>query len=130
MRIRHANLIRKIALIYAVCDGAEQIGDEHLAAAMAMIDWMWKHVRVMLGTWGTDIFNMIEEHIVNKIREKGPMDRRLLWHRTKNTRRYNIEQWTKTFDAMVKTGVIAYDPTGVYFLVEPEDAGETSVAVS
>src|SRR5690348_6902315 len=110
--------------------GADQIGDERLAAAMAMIDGMGKHVRVMLGTWGSDVFNMIESKISSKLREKGPMSRRDLWHVTKNRRRYNLEQWVKTLKAMTETGIIAHDPSGVFFLVDPDKGSDAASAVS
>jgi hypothetical protein len=118
MPILHANLIRTLALIYAVGDGAEQIGDEHLAAAMAMIEWMWGHVRVMLGTWGVDIYNLIEQRITTVLRKKGPMLRRDLWAITKNARRYNIEQWTKTLKSLKDAGVVEHDAAGVHWLTE------------
>src|SRR5581483_11275809 len=45
MRIRHPDLARKLALIYAVIDSAEAIDDPHLEAAIALVEWMWGHVR-------------------------------------------------------------------------------------
>ncbi len=111
MRVRHATLIRKIALIYAVADGAAAISDDHLAAAIALVDWMWTHVRALLKEWGVGVDVQIEERIKAALRKHEAMPRRLLQMRTAG-RRWSARDFAAVFRAMQENGTLAVDAEG------------------
>jgi len=115
MRARHAVLIRKIALIYAIGDGATNIRVQDLERGTAFVEWSWAHVQRMLGTWGRSIEGQIESRIVAALERKGAMKRRELQIST-SSRKWSGSDFTKAFDNMVKNQWIAVDPLGVVAL--------------
>lgn len=116
MRVRHAVLIVKIALIYTFCDGAKSISREHLERATQYVEWMWRHVQTLLGTWGRTIEGQIEELIRTVLERDGAMPKRELQMKTKR-RKWAATEFSKVFDAMVKNQTIITDPTGMVGLV-------------
>src|SRR5690606_5387003 len=64
MRVRHATIARKLALIIAVTEGAREILPAHLTTAIAFLEWMWDNLRIMLREWGVSRDKRIEERIL------------------------------------------------------------------
>src|SRR5690349_23316180 len=117
MQIRHANLIRKLALIYAVCDGADEVTDSNLESAMALVDWMWGHLCKMIKTWGADPSLVIEERIISVLKKFGAQKRRDLLNRSKR-QKIKTAVWNETFKAMRESGTLYVDPAGLIHLAE------------
>lgn len=117
MRARHAVLIRKIALIYAIGDGATHIRVSDLERGTAFVEWSWAHVQRMLGTWGRSIEGQIESKIIMALERKGPMKRRELQMAT-NSRKWSGSDFAKAFDNMVKNQLLVVDITGVVGLAQ------------
>jgi hypothetical protein len=117
MRVRHAVLIQKLALIHAVTDGARAVGLQHLEPAIAAVDWMWRHVARLMPTWGGRIDTLIEERMVAVLSRRGPMRRRDLQIQCSN-RRWSGTDFARVFDAAVKNGRIVVDPFGTVALAE------------
>lgn len=111
MRARHAVLIQKVALIYAVADQATRIECQHLAIGIAVIEWMWDQIKRLTPAWGRTIDGQIEERI-KAILAKGAMKRRDVQQRC-DSRKYSGVEFSRVFDAMVKNGTIALDPFGL-----------------
>lgn len=120
MRIRHAVLMRKVALIYAVTDSADAIEDRHLAAAMALIEWMWKHVKAMLREWGIGIESQIEVRVVNALRKHGALPKRRIQMVTAS-RRWSAKDFAMVLRAMLENGQVIADPTGLIALPDDEE---------
>lgn len=78
MHIRLAVMIRKVALIYAVSEAAPGIGDRHIAAAIALIEWMWVNMRRLIRTWGEAPEANLQRKIIETLDRNGPMLRRKL----------------------------------------------------
>jgi len=115
MRVRHAVLIVKIALIYTVCDGAKTISRDHLERATQYVEWMWRHVQVLLGTWGRTIDGQIQERIMTVLDSHGSMKKWVLQTKT-SSRKWSAVEFSRVFDAMIKTHAITVDPTGIVSL--------------
>jgi hypothetical protein len=112
MRVRHPTLIQKIALIYAVSEGAKEISVRHVTPALALVEWMWGNVRQLLREWGIGIYSQIERRILTVLEQHGAMKRRLVQMRCGN-RKWSARDFAAVFEAMVKNGTIAVDPTGL-----------------
>lgn len=117
MGVRHAVLIQKVALIHAVGEGARQIDVPHLEAAIALIEWMWTHVRVLLGTWGGGLDAAIEQRIRQVLTKKGAMKRRDL-HQQCTSRKWGAREFGQVLDALIKSGIVVVDMTGVLMLAD------------
>lgn len=111
MRSRHATLIRKLALIYAVSESAEAIDVRHLEPAIALIDWMWGHVRELMKEWGTGVDLKIEARIRAALLRHGVMHRRDLQQRTAS-RHWSGREFAAVFRSLAENGLIEVDPTG------------------
>lgn len=112
MRARHAVLIQKIALIYAVAAQSRRVEREHLAIGIALVEWMWDQIKRMTPSWGRSIDGQIEERIKAILEQRGAMKRRDVQMRC-DSRKYSGVEFSKVFDAMVKNGTIAIDPFGM-----------------
>lgn len=110
MRARHAVLIQKIALIYAVAAQSRRVEREHLAIGIALVEWMWDQIKRMTPSWGRSIDGQIEERI-KAVLADGPMKRRDIQQRI-NSRKWSAVEFSKVFDSMVKNGTVAIDPFG------------------
>lgn len=115
MRIRHAVLMRKVALIYAVTDGAAAVEDRHLAAAMALVDWMWVHVRAMLREWGVGLDSQIERRVEDALTKFGPMKRWRLTARCSN-RKWSAKDIAAVVRAMAENHQLVTDAQGMVAL--------------
>jgi hypothetical protein len=112
MRARHATLIVKLALIYAVLNGDQMLSWSHLERGIAIIDWMWEHVARMVPGWGTTIPGRIEEKVLRVLRERGPMKRWKL-HGQVSNRSWSTKDVNVVIEALYKGGAIGIDANGV-----------------
>lgn len=111
MRQRHATLIQKIALIYAILDRSPAITLRHLEPAITIIEWMWTHVRKLMGTWGAGIDSKIETRIEAVLIQRGTIKRRELAQYSKG-RQWGIRDFNAVLDAMQRNGSVLIDPAG------------------
>lgn len=114
MRARHANLIRKIALIYAISDGASEIDDRHLQPAIEFIAWMWGEVKAVMRSWGASMDIKLEERI-REVLSGGAMSRRDLQRRIGGNK-FSARDFAITLEAMAKNRTVEIDPTGMVVL--------------
>jgi hypothetical protein len=114
MRARHATLIRKVALLYAITDASSVITETHLQCAMDFVAWTWGEVSAVLRTWGASMDIQLEERI-RAVLGGGPVTRRELQQRV-GGRKYSARDFAMTFDAMVKNQSIHVDATGLVSL--------------
>lgn len=110
MRARHAVLIQKIALIYAIAEQARRIEVHHLEIGISLIEWMWDQIKRLTPQWGRSTDGQIEERIKAVLAE-GPMKRRELQGRCGSRKWSNVE-FGRVFKAMVENQMIAVDPFG------------------
>lgn len=112
LRSRLGQYIRKIALIYAITDGAQEyIEIKHLEAGIAFVEWSWAHVRQMVGEWGTPMFNAIENKIETILKSNGPMKRRELQNACRS-RRWSSVEFGRVLDAMIGNETVERDVEG------------------
>lgn len=111
MRARHAVLIQKVALIYAVTDRSRHIELKHLDIGIELIEWMWAQIKRLTPTWGRSVDGQIEERIKNVLAD-GPLKRREIQQRS-NSRKWSSVEFSKVFDAMVKNQLIVVDALGL-----------------
>ena len=111
MRIRHATIAQKLALIYAVSEGAQAIHDKHLEPAIALVEWMWGVVRELMKGWGVGLELQIELAIQRCLAREQPLHRSTLQKRTKN-RKWSGRDFSNVFEAMVRNGHLDVDPLG------------------
>lgn len=71
--VRHPEMAQKWALMFAVSEQSEFVEARHLEAALAIIDWMWNCVQMMLPGWGVSNERKIEERILTVLRQRQPM---------------------------------------------------------
>lgn len=120
MRVRHGALIHKLALIYAVTDGAQAVQLVHLETAIALVDWMWVGVKRLMREWGVTRDVQIENRIIDTLERKGPMKRRALQQLCSN-RKWSAREFVAAFEAMVKNGTIVTDQAGLVGLPLDEE---------
>lgn len=112
MRARHQMLALKIALIYAVTDGAKEIEVHHLDPAIAFVEWMWRNLLVLMRSWGVSNWTQISNRIEDVLLERGPLKRHPLSRLCAN-RKWNIRDFSIVLDALVKTESVLVDAAGV-----------------
>jgi len=112
LRQRHHVFIMKIALIYSICDGLQEIRVDHLERAIAFCEWMWHHVRELSGAWGRSINGQIETRIINALSKRGPMKRRDL-QMVCGSRKWSGTEFSDVFERMAKNGTVVVDPMGI-----------------
>jgi hypothetical protein len=108
LSVRHPVLARKIALIYAVSDGAKTIELMHLQAAIAFVDWMWMQTRRLMADWGVGLDNQLENRIVDVLARQGPMKKWQLQAKTKS-RKWSAVEFDRVFRAMSNNQSIGLD---------------------
>ena len=126
MRPRHAPLIRKLALIYAATEGTATIGVDQLDAAIAVIEWMGRNVRQMVGTWGQSPMGKLERRI-REVLAQAPnqtMRRRDLQRRCQ-ARTWTARDFNQTLDAMKQNDVVLIDAVNTVQLAADEPASTT-----
>lgn len=113
MRARHAVLIQKLALIYAITERSHAITLRHLEVGIAVIEWMWEQMRSLTGSWGRSTDGQIEERIKAVLEKYGSMKKRDLQMKC-NSRKWSGVEFSRVFDAMVKNQVLMLiDPVTV-----------------
>ncbi len=112
MRARHQMIALKIALIFAVTDGAKEIEVKHLDPAIAFIEWMWRNLMVLMRSWGVSNWTQISNRIEDVLCKQGPMKRHPLSRYCAN-RKWNIRDFAIVLDALIKTESIVVDTGGV-----------------
>lgn len=108
---RHATIIHKIALIFAVSDRSSAIEDHHLAAAIDLVDWMWVLVKQLSATWGVSVQTRIEERILSAIRRRGPQKRWKLQQVTASSE-WSQREFSGAIESMLKNETIVRDAEG------------------
>jgi hypothetical protein len=112
MRSRHATLIQKVALIYAVSERSKTLARRHIEPAIALVEWMWVHVYALMREWGVGIDLKIEARIQTVLKKHGPIYRRQLQQHA-SSRDWSGRDFSSVFRAMVDNGIIAIDPAGL-----------------
>jgi len=112
MRGRAATLVVKVALIYAVLNGDQMLTQHHLELGIAVVEWMWLHVRRMLPTWGGTVPGRIEAKITQYLIQHGPTNKRKLRQYCR-ARTWSTADFNSALDAMYKGGLVGIDANGV-----------------
>lgn len=112
MRVRHQDIIMKLALIYAVTDQADTVQLKHLQPAMDVLAWSWEHVKQLMGEWGQRLDNDIENRMIAVLQARGNMKKYELFSLCKN-RKWTRPEMVRVFEALVKSEAIVTDPFGV-----------------
>lgn len=118
MRVRHADLIQKIALTFAVSEGAQAIHVRHLEPAMAVIDWSWAGVSQWLNDWGATEDAKLAQRIRDILGRRGALHKRQLQQAI--GRRLGPGVFVKTLDAMLRAGEVEIDGFGVVALIQDD----------
>lgn len=111
MRSRLGTQLRKVALIYAACEGADAITPVHLEPAIAFMEWAWTNTRIMLRGWGNSVGGQIEHRIMEVLTKSGPIRRSILHAKCKN-RKWTTPQYSQTLESMIKESRIMVLPDG------------------
>lgn len=114
MRARHANLIRKLSLIYAISDGASEIDDRHMQPAIDFVSWMWGEVQAVMRSWGASMDIKLEERI-REVLTGGPLARRDLQRRIGGNK-FSARDFAITLEAMAKNRTVEIDASGLVVL--------------
>ena len=117
MRARHAVLIQKLALIYAVCDGSKVVTEKHLVIGIDLVTWMWEQIKRLTPSWGRSIEGQIEERIKAVLVQRGAMKRRDVQGAC-GSRKWSSVEFGRVFDSMAKNGTLAVDPFGMVAISE------------
>lgn len=118
MSTRHPDMAVKIALIYAVLNGDDVIGEEHLRISTDVVEWAWQQVRPMLPGWGSSPLAKLEQRIMAVLSDRGPMKRKTITALCSNPRRWTTQDIKRTVDALLDNGVVRLDSQGVIGLAE------------
>jgi hypothetical protein len=78
MGVRRGTIVKKIALVHAVMDGARSINRRHIETGVALSDWAWEHTKRILPTWGESQDAELSRKILEKLAQRGPMTKRQL----------------------------------------------------
>jgi len=115
MRQRLPVFVQKIALIFAISDGARAIEPWHLAPAIAFVDWCWGITRQMLKGWAIGVDTQIELAITRALQRHGPMHRRNLQMRT-NNRKWSGRDFAAVFRGMTENRLVSVSAEGIVSL--------------
>ena len=121
MRIRHHPIARKVALLYAVADGALEVDAEHLRAGIDLVDWSWSILRHEVGGWGAGDEVQLERRVEAVLRQHGPMKK---WRLQASCKRASWPQslFHRVVDSMVRNGALQRNADDMVWLTE--DDGE------
>lgn len=106
MRVRHATLIQKIALIYAVTDRSWKVELHHLEPAIALVDWMWGVLKESIRGWGVSPISQLELKIEQVLKTRGELKRRDLQRACSNSRKWDSNDFARVIESMVKNGTV------------------------
>ena len=115
MRVRHPDLVVKLAMIYTVLNGDQVITLESLQRAIAIIDWMWQHVARLVPSWGGTIHGKIEAKVTQLLTDRGPLPRRTLTQYCRS-RTWGTADLNTVLEAMYKGGLLMIDSSGTVSL--------------
>lgn len=105
MRVRHGEFIHKVALMYAVVQGHREIRPCHLEPAIAVMDWQWRAVKVLMTEWGKGLNSIIEGRIRAVLVKYGPQEKRFVHMRCRD-RRWSSVEFNSVFKALKESGVV------------------------
>lgn len=105
MAVRRGTIVKKIALVHAVMDGAKAIEWDHMRIGIALSDWAWQHTRRLMPTWGESKDAEMERKILERLASRGPMNKRSLQSSVGN--RLGPGVFARIIKAMVENGDIA-----------------------
>jgi hypothetical protein len=108
MRVRHQDLIFKLALMHAVIDQSSVIRMEHLRVAFTIYEWSWGHLQQIMGGWGQQMANEIEQRFIAILKERGAVKKHDLFRSSRN-RKWTTSDMHRVFDSMVKADMIEVD---------------------
>jgi hypothetical protein len=111
MSSRIATHVRKIALIYAACEGADTITAVHLEAAIAFMEWVWTNTRAMLRGWGVSIETQIENRIIDVLGRNSGVRRSELQKQCKN-RKWSTRDYQYALRSLIESDRIMSLPDG------------------
>jgi hypothetical protein len=124
MRSRLAVHVRKVTLAYAASEGASRIELAHLEAGIELVEWCWRHLRLMLTTWGAHSLAKLAARIERALERHGPMKKRDIQRRCLNhDSPLDLKNALQTMEYL---GRIIVDPFGVVALVEDDTPGSES----
>jgi hypothetical protein len=114
MAQRLGALIHKVALIYAASEAAPFINEDHLGAAIALVEWSFEATRAHARRWGWDEDARLGSQILAAL-AGGPM-------RNTDLARYlgervSAPRMQKVLEALVKTGQVGLCSPGTYGVV-------------
>lgn len=112
MSQRHQNMVLKIALIYAMTDGAKAITFEHLSHAIAFMNWEWECVKQLVKGWATSNDNRLAERILAVLRSTGPIKRRDLQRKTSDPR-WTPNDFARLIRSMTENGTLGTNDEGL-----------------
>jgi hypothetical protein len=113
MRVRHPDLVVKIALIYTVLNGDQVITRESIETAIAIIDWMWAHVARLVPSWGGTIHGKIEAKVTQFLADRGGTASRRDITQYCRSRTWGTTDLNTVVEAMLKAGLINIDARGI-----------------
>lgn len=105
MRQRHQAIALKVALIYAVAEGADVVTADHLRAAIALVEWSWENVRSYMSVWGVSVTHRLERRILDVLEQTGPITRRALQQKC-TSRRWTAYEFGRSVTAMLANGTL------------------------
>lgn len=108
MRGRHAPIIQKIALLFAVSDRSPTIDLRHLEPAITFVEWTWTCVKGVLREWGASSDIQLEEKILSSLKKRGSMKRRDL-QRLCSGRRWSAKDFAMVMRAMFENETLIVD---------------------
>ncbi|MGI8477825.1 MAG: DUF3987 domain-containing protein, partial [Thermomicrobiales bacterium] len=115
MSVRLGSLLKKIALIHAITDGARAVDVPHVNAAIALLAWSWGHTRALIPMWGESQEGRLQRQVIETLGRKGPMKRRLIQPYIGNKLGPGV--FARTIKAMVDNGEIVASADGILSLV-------------
>lgn len=111
MRSRLGTHVRKIALIYAACEGADTITPHHLEPAIAFIEWAWTNTVHLLRDWAQPVGKQVEHKIIDVLKQNGPTTRRDLQRKCQG-RKWNTREYHAMLEVLIKTDRVLVLPDG------------------
>lgn len=112
MSQRHQNMVLKIALIYALTDGAKTITFDHLEHAIAFIDWEWACVKRLIAGWATSNDNRLADRILQVLKATGPIKRRILQKKTSDPK-WSPNDFARLVRSMAENGTLGINEDGL-----------------
>ena len=116
MHARTGMYLLKFSLIYAIADGAREIGADHFLAGKALSDWSWNHTRQIVPMLGEAPDAKLQRKISDYLKRKGASKRVQVQRGIGHSLGPGVFQ--RVVDAMVKNGELYEDSDKVLSLAE------------